>query len=146
MLDDCIICGYQGWYGFPGDCATINRWMHWLRVNDTAPSYENAHFDMYLIMIHYIPQDGGFFSWRRACTYITNSNNTTIWCAQFMRLTKALRSSRLQQRRVTFQFRRVVGWHWMQTVTLYPRIGIIVWLVKRNWCWRDAFRWKVESQ
>jgi hypothetical protein len=44
MLDNQIICGYQGWYGFPGDGAPINRWRHWFR---SAPTYGNVTVDMY---------------------------------------------------------------------------------------------------
>ena len=47
MLDNQIICGYQGWFGFPGDGAPIKRWRHWFRVNVTAPAYENVTVDMY---------------------------------------------------------------------------------------------------
>ena len=47
MLDRQIICGYQGWFGFPGDGAPINRWRHWFRGNFSRPTYENATFDMY---------------------------------------------------------------------------------------------------
>ena len=47
MLDNQIICGYQGWFGFPGDGAPIKRWRHWFRVNVTAPAYEDVTVDMY---------------------------------------------------------------------------------------------------
>ena len=59
MLDDQIICGYQGWYGFPGDGAPINRWLHWFRGNatTTTPVYENAQIDMYPTMNEYDADD-----------------------------------------------------------------------------------------
>ncbi|KAL3810211.1 hypothetical protein ACHAXA_006351 [Cyclostephanos tholiformis] len=47
MLDDQIICGYQGWYGHPADGAPIKRWRHWFRVNGTAPPYEDVMVDFY---------------------------------------------------------------------------------------------------
>jgi hypothetical protein len=47
MLENQIICGYQGWFGFPGDGAPINRWRHWFRGNGTAPAYGNVTVDMY---------------------------------------------------------------------------------------------------
>jgi hypothetical protein len=47
MLDNKIICGYRGWFGFLGDGAPIKRWRHWFRVNGTAPPYEDVTLDMY---------------------------------------------------------------------------------------------------
>ncbi|KAL3765616.1 hypothetical protein ACHAW5_008273 [Stephanodiscus triporus] len=47
MLDKQIMCGYQGWFGFPGDGAPINRWRHWFRGNLSAPTYDNVTVDMY---------------------------------------------------------------------------------------------------
>jgi hypothetical protein len=49
MLDNQIICGYQGWFGFPGDGAPINRWRHWFRgnVSDPSPKHENVNVDFY---------------------------------------------------------------------------------------------------
>ncbi|KAL3806753.1 hypothetical protein ACHAXA_006779 [Cyclostephanos tholiformis] len=57
MLDDRIICGYQGWYGFPGDGAPIKRWRHWFRVNVTAPAYEDVMVDFYPAIDEYDPGD-----------------------------------------------------------------------------------------
>ena len=28
MLDGTIVCGYQGWFGFPGDGAPMDDWRH----------------------------------------------------------------------------------------------------------------------
>jgi hypothetical protein len=50
MLDDRIICGYQGWFGFPGEGAPIKGWRHWFRVNGTAPTYEGVIVGMYPTM------------------------------------------------------------------------------------------------
>ena len=57
MLDNQIICGYQGWFGFPGDGAPIKRWRHWFRVNVTAPAYEDVTVDMYPITDEYDVSD-----------------------------------------------------------------------------------------
>lgn len=47
MLERQIICGYQGWFGFPGDGAPINRWRHWFRGNFSSPAHEHVTVDMY---------------------------------------------------------------------------------------------------
>ena len=57
MLDDKIICGYQGWFGYPGDGAPIRRWRHWFRVNGTAPTYDDVIVDMYPTIDEYDPND-----------------------------------------------------------------------------------------
>ena len=50
MLDNQIICGYQGWYSFPGDGAPTNRWRHWFKPPSayvTAPLAGDLMVDMY---------------------------------------------------------------------------------------------------
>jgi len=47
MLTNQVICGYQGWFGTPGDGSHINRWRHWFRGNESAPAYDRATIDMY---------------------------------------------------------------------------------------------------
>jgi hypothetical protein len=54
MLERQIICGYQGWFGFPGDGAPINRWRHWFRG---SPTYENVTVDMYPTTGEYAADD-----------------------------------------------------------------------------------------
>eukprot|EP00956_Cyclotella_meneghiniana_P018858 scaffold31775_cov79-Cyclotella_meneghiniana.AAC.7 len=55
-LRNQIICGYQGWFTFPGDGASINRWKHWFsHPND--PSEENLDVDMYPHMDEYDDED-----------------------------------------------------------------------------------------
>ena len=44
-LDNQIICGYQGWYSYPGDGAPVNKWKHWFS-GATDPIAENLHVDM----------------------------------------------------------------------------------------------------
>jgi hypothetical protein len=50
MLDNQIICGYQGWFAFPGDGAPINKWRHWFHDSSslvTAPLAEDLATDVY---------------------------------------------------------------------------------------------------
>ena len=47
MLTNQVICGYQGWFGTPGDGSPINRWRHWFRGNESTPAYDRATIDMY---------------------------------------------------------------------------------------------------
>lgn len=50
MLDNQIICGYQGWYSFPGDGAPTNRWRHWFKPPSAyvaAPLAGDLMVDMY---------------------------------------------------------------------------------------------------
>ena len=37
MLDGTIVCGYQGWFGFPGDGAPMDDWRHWLHRDRDGP-------------------------------------------------------------------------------------------------------------
>ena len=48
-LTNQIICGYQGWFTFPGDGAPINRWKHWFNVpsNVITPGLDDLVVDMY---------------------------------------------------------------------------------------------------
>ena len=46
MLTNQVICGYQGWFGTPGDGSPLNRWKHWFRSNTTT-TYEQLTVDMY---------------------------------------------------------------------------------------------------
>jgi hypothetical protein len=46
MLTNQVICGYQGWFGTPGDGSPINRWKHWFRSNTTT-TYQQLTVDMY---------------------------------------------------------------------------------------------------
>lgn len=47
MLENQVICGYQGWFGTPGDGSPINRWRHWFHGNESSPIYASATIDMY---------------------------------------------------------------------------------------------------
>ena len=50
MLDNKIICGYQGWYSFPGDGSPTNRWRHWFKPTSayvTAPLAGDLQVDIY---------------------------------------------------------------------------------------------------
>ena len=67
-LDNHVICGYQGWFAYPGDGAAINRWRHWFSSIDT-PTVPNLTVDMYPLVDEYdpadladseIPMNGGF--------------------------------------------------------------------------------------
>ncbi len=57
MLDDRIICGYQGWFGYPRDGAPIKRWRHWFHGNSTSPPYEDVVVDMYPTIDEYDAND-----------------------------------------------------------------------------------------
>ena len=44
-----ILCGYQGWYNFPGDGAPVNIWKHWFkrkRDNKDNPTHDEVQIDM----------------------------------------------------------------------------------------------------
>lgn len=50
MLTNQIICGYQGWFTYPGDGAPINKWKHWFHdpaATVTAPKADYITVDMY---------------------------------------------------------------------------------------------------
>lgn len=51
-----IICGYQGWFAWPGDGAPINKWKHWFS-SSTDPSPEHIAVDMYPYMDEYDEED-----------------------------------------------------------------------------------------
>lgn len=55
-LSKLIICGYQGWFAFPGDGAPINKWKHWFS-SDYDPSVSNLGVDMYPSMNEYDAAD-----------------------------------------------------------------------------------------
>jgi len=60
MLNNQILCGYQGWYSFPGDEAPINRWRHWFKgsaATVSAPLASDLSVDMYPTMDEYNPED-----------------------------------------------------------------------------------------
>ena len=46
MLTNQVICGYQGWFGTPGDGSPLNRWKHWFHAGSSA-TYQNLTVDMY---------------------------------------------------------------------------------------------------
>ena len=55
-----IICGYQGWFTYPGDGSPTNRWKHWFSdPEDTPPVAANLHVDLYPSMDEYDPADLG---------------------------------------------------------------------------------------
>ena len=55
-LRNHIICGYQGWFAYPGDGAPINKWKHWFS-HPTEPSAEHLEVDMYPYMDEYDDED-----------------------------------------------------------------------------------------
>ncbi|KAL3791318.1 hypothetical protein HJC23_006047 [Cyclotella cryptica] len=55
-LRNQIICGYQGWFAYPGDGAAINKWKHWFS-SDNYPSAEHLEVDMYPYMDEYNNED-----------------------------------------------------------------------------------------
>jgi len=59
-LTNQIICGYQGWFAFPGDGAPINRWKHWFSnpANVSAPVVdEELSVDLYPAVDEYDNED-----------------------------------------------------------------------------------------
>ena len=58
-LTNQIMCGYQGWYAFPGDGAPINRWKHWFKnpANIARPGIPSLGTDMYPTMDEYDDED-----------------------------------------------------------------------------------------
>ena len=60
MLDNQIICGYQGWFAFPGDGAPINKWRHWFHdaaATTAAPLAGNLTTDVYPTIDEYDDAD-----------------------------------------------------------------------------------------
>jgi hypothetical protein len=55
-LRNQIICGYQGWFAYPGDGAPINKWKHWFS-HPTDASAEYLEVDMYPFMEEYDESD-----------------------------------------------------------------------------------------
>jgi hypothetical protein len=55
-LTNQILCGYQGWFTYPGDGAPTNRWKHWFS-SFTDPSLANLEVDMYPTTDEYDPAD-----------------------------------------------------------------------------------------
>lgn len=53
-LTNQILCGYQGWYTFPGDGAPINRWKHWFQ---NQPANINNHPDHTEAMVDMLPTE-----------------------------------------------------------------------------------------
>ena len=53
-LTNQILCGYQGWYAFPGDGAPINRWKHWFK---NQPANINNHPDHTEAMMDMLPTE-----------------------------------------------------------------------------------------
>jgi len=59
-LNNQLICGYQGWYAYPGDGAPINRWKHWFSgqpVGEIQPSISDVMIDMLPTEDEYHPDD-----------------------------------------------------------------------------------------
>ncbi len=60
MLDNQILCGYQGWFAFPGDGAPVNRWRHWFvpaAANMAAPLAGDLMVDVYPAIDEYDDAD-----------------------------------------------------------------------------------------
>lgn len=60
MLTNQIICGYQGWFSYPGDGAPINKWKHWFRdtaASFTSPEIDDITVDMYPTTDEYDVED-----------------------------------------------------------------------------------------
>ena len=55
-LDKQSLCGYQGWFSYPGDGAPINKWKHWFSSN-TDPSVEYLSVDQYPFLGEYEDAD-----------------------------------------------------------------------------------------
>ena len=55
-MTNLIICGYQGWFAYPGDGAPINKWKHWFsRPQD--PSISDLSVEMYPYTEEYDDED-----------------------------------------------------------------------------------------
>jgi hypothetical protein len=51
MLNNQIISGYQGWFGYPGDGASEDRWIQWFAANSSwGAMYEALKVDLYRTM------------------------------------------------------------------------------------------------
>lgn len=51
-----ILCGYQGWFTYPGDGAPVDKWKHWF-TSEHDPSVSNVGVDMYPRMDEYDTDD-----------------------------------------------------------------------------------------
>eukprot|EP00579_Thalassiosira_antarctica_P017962 CAMPEP_0201927842 /NCGR_PEP_ID=MMETSP0903-20130614/19609_1 /ASSEMBLY_ACC=CAM_ASM_000552 /TAXON_ID=420261 /ORGANISM="Thalassiosira antarctica, Strain CCMP982" /LENGTH=633 /DNA_ID=CAMNT_0048466135 /DNA_START=34 /DNA_END=1932 /DNA_ORIENTATION=+ len=58
-LSKQIICGYQGWFSFPGDGAPTNRWKHWFKNpgDPDAPKIEELSIDSFPTTDEYDDED-----------------------------------------------------------------------------------------
>ncbi len=49
----CTIHVSSGWFAWPGDSSSANRWIHWFHSPGTHPTAENLHIDLYPEMDEY---------------------------------------------------------------------------------------------
>ena len=55
-MSNLIICGYQGWFAYPGDGAPINKWKHWFS-HPNNPNINDLTVEMYPNMEEYDDED-----------------------------------------------------------------------------------------
>jgi hypothetical protein len=55
-MTNLIICGYQGWFAYPGDGSPIDRWKHWFS-EPQDPTVDNLTVEMYPSTDEYNEED-----------------------------------------------------------------------------------------